>query len=83
MTDPRIARPHWNRRDFLRTSAAAAAASYGMRWRLGHAADIPYEFDGSKFQLAAPEPVAVVPKSPMRRLRAAMRKARTNLKRRK
>jgi ABC-type transport system substrate-binding protein len=56
MTDPRIARPHWNRRDFLRTSAAAAAASYGMRWRLGHAADIPYEFDGSKFQLAAPEP---------------------------
>src|SRR4029077_9796555 len=27
-----------------------------MQWGLGHAADIPLEFDGSKFQLAAPEP---------------------------
>ena len=27
-----------------------------MRWRLGLAADVPIEFDGSKFQLAAPEP---------------------------
>jgi peptide/nickel transport system substrate-binding protein len=56
MTDLRIARPRWNRRDFLRSSAAAAAATYGMRWNLGHAAEVPYEFDGSKFQLAAPEP---------------------------
>jgi peptide/nickel transport system substrate-binding protein len=56
MTDLRIARPRWNRRDFLRSSAAAAAATYGMRWGLGHAAEVPYEFDGSKFQLAAPEP---------------------------
>ncbi len=56
MTDPRAARPWWNRRDFLKSSAAVAAGAYGMRWGLGHAAEIPYEFDGSKFQLAAPEP---------------------------
>jgi peptide/nickel transport system substrate-binding protein len=56
MTDPRAASPWWNRRDFLKNSAAVAAGAYGMRWGLGNAADIPYEFDGSKFQLAAPEP---------------------------
>src|SRR3974377_1579829 len=56
MTDPRAARPWWNRRDFLRNSAAVAAGAYAMRWGLGLAADIPTEFDGSKFQLAAPEP---------------------------
>src|SRR5882672_2219843 len=50
------ARPWWNRRDFLKSSAAAAAGAYGMRWGMGHAADVPLEFDGSKFQLAAPEP---------------------------
>ncbi len=49
-------RPWWNRRDFLKSSAAVAAGAYGMRWGMGHAADIPLEFDGSKFQLAAPEP---------------------------
>src|SRR5437879_6635826 len=47
--------PWGSRRDFLRGSAAVAAGAYGMRWGRGHAADIPYEFDGSKFQLAAPE----------------------------
>ena len=56
MTDPRITGPWWSRRDFLQRSAAAAAGAYGMRWGLGHAAEIPHEFDGSKFQLAAPEP---------------------------
>ena len=30
--------------------------AYGLAPRYGLAADIPYEFDGSKFQLAAPEP---------------------------
>jgi peptide/nickel transport system substrate-binding protein len=45
-----------NRRDFLKNSATVAAGAYGMRWGLGHAAEIPYEFDGSKFQLAALEP---------------------------
>jgi len=56
MTDPRATRPWWSRRDVLKSSAAMAAGAYGMRWGLGHAADIPLEFDGSKFQLAAPEP---------------------------
>jgi peptide/nickel transport system substrate-binding protein len=55
MTDPLTTR-RWTRRDFLQTSAAVAAGAYGMRWGLGLAADIPTEFDGSKFQLAAPEP---------------------------
>jgi len=55
MTDPLTTR-RWTRRDFLQTSGAVAAGAYGMRWGLGLAADIPTEFDGSKFQLAAPEP---------------------------
>jgi len=46
----------WSRRAFLKSSAAVATGVYGFRWRLGRAADIPYQFDGSKFQLAAPEP---------------------------
>src|ERR1700737_481457 len=46
----------WSRRAFLKSSAAVATGAYGFRWGLGKAADIPYEFDGSKFQLAAPEP---------------------------
>jgi ABC-type transport system substrate-binding protein len=45
----------WNRRDFLKGGSAALAALYGLRpdWAL---ADIPLQFDGSKFKLAAPEP---------------------------
>src|SRR5712671_5499111 len=46
----------WSRRAFLKSSAAVATGAYGFRWRLGRAVDIPYQFDGSKFQLAAPEP---------------------------
>ena len=46
----------WCRRAFLKSSAAVATGAYGFRWGLGRAADIPYQFDGSKFQLAAPEP---------------------------
>ena len=46
----------WSRRAFLKSSAAVATGAYGFRWGLGRAADIPYQFDGSKFQLAAPEP---------------------------
>ena len=45
-----------NRREFLRNSAAVAAGAYGLSWGLAQAADVPMEFDGSKFQLAAPEP---------------------------
>src|SRR5437762_2717796 len=56
MTDPRARFPWNSRRAFLQSSAALAAGAYGMRWGLGLAADIPAEFDGSKFQLAAPEP---------------------------
>src|SRR5712691_10627490 len=56
MTDTHATRPWWSRRDFLKSGAAVAAGAYGMRWGFGHAADIPLEFDGSKFQLAAPEP---------------------------
>ena len=46
----------WSRRTFLKSTAAVATGAYGFRWGLGRAADIPYQFDGSKFQLAAPEP---------------------------
>jgi len=46
----------WSRRHFLQGSAAAMTAAYGMAPRYGLAADIPLQYDGSKFQLAAPEP---------------------------
>jgi peptide/nickel transport system substrate-binding protein len=50
------ARTGWSRRDLLRGSAAAMMGAYGLAPRYGLAADIPYEYDGSKFQMAAPEP---------------------------
>jgi ABC-type transport system substrate-binding protein len=56
MSELRLARPWWNRRDFLKSGAALAAGASAMRWGFAPAAEIPYEFDGSKFQLAAPEP---------------------------
>ena len=56
MADSHLTRPRWTRRDFLQRSATVAAGAYGMRWGLADAAEIPMEFDGSKFQLAAPEP---------------------------
>jgi len=56
MPDSRGIGSRWSRRDFLQTGAAVAAGAYGMRWGRVLAADIPYEFDGSKFQLTAPEP---------------------------
>src|SRR5215831_17796205 len=49
-------RPWWTRRGFLKGSAAALSGLYGLHARRGHAAEIPYEFDGSQFQLKAPEP---------------------------
>ncbi len=49
-------RPGWSRRRLLQGGAAALAGLYGMAPRYGLAADIPLQFDGSKFQLAAPEP---------------------------
>jgi peptide/nickel transport system substrate-binding protein len=56
MSDNPVTHAWWTRRDFLKTSAAAAAGAYGMSWGLANAAELPLEFDGSKFQLAAPEP---------------------------
>ena len=55
MSDQRERSP-WSRRDFLSSTAAIAGAAYAMRWGLGQAAEIPYEFDGSKFLLKAAEP---------------------------
>ena len=40
----------------LRGGAAAFMGAYGLAPRYGLAADISYEYDGSKFQMAAPEP---------------------------
>ena len=48
--------PRPNRRDFVKGAAAAAGVgALGFPWNLAQAA-IPDEFDGSKFQLKAPEP---------------------------
>jgi len=55
MSEKPVATQWRSRRDFLKTGAAAAAA-YGLPWGLASAAELPMEFDGSKFQLAAPEP---------------------------
>ena len=55
MIDLRATRWWWNRREFLKSGAAVAAGVYAMRWGLA-SADIPLEFDGSKFQLKAAEP---------------------------
>jgi peptide/nickel transport system substrate-binding protein len=49
-------RSNWSRREMLRGSAAALLGAYGLAPRYGLAADIPTEYDGSKFQMAAPEP---------------------------
>ena len=48
-------RPTWSRRDMLR-AATLMGGAYALAPRYGLAADIPYEYDGSKFQMAAPEP---------------------------
>jgi peptide/nickel transport system substrate-binding protein len=56
MSDLRGGRPRWTRRGLLAGGAAGLAALCGLPRRLGYAADIPNEFDGSKFQLKAPEP---------------------------
>src|SRR6059058_5947451 len=56
MVDRESARKRWSRRAVLKSGAALAAGAYAMRWRSGRAASVPMEFDGSKFQLAAPEP---------------------------
>ena len=56
MSDARFSPKWWTRRGFLQGSAAVAAGIFGVSGRFGQAAEIPNEFDGSKFQLKAPEP---------------------------
>jgi len=46
----------WTRRDILKAGAAVTAGAYALAPGFGLAADIPLQYDGSKFQLAAPEP---------------------------
>jgi len=54
--DQRKDRSRVNRRDFVKGSAAlGAATAFGMPWPA--VAQVPMEFDGSKFQLKAPEPI--------------------------
>ena len=59
MAGRRPRRSQWNRREVLETAlkggVAAVGAAYGLRPERA-LADIPAEFDGTKFQLAAPEP---------------------------
>src|SRR6184192_589847 len=56
MDTTQTARDGWSRRDMLRHSVAALIGAYGLAPRFGLAADVPMEYDGSKFQMAAPEP---------------------------
>jgi peptide/nickel transport system substrate-binding protein len=53
MSDPNAGRQGWSRRTFLQ--AAAAAGAYGL-WPEPVVAEVPNQFDGTKFQLAAAEP---------------------------
>ena len=55
MRDPSFGRPWWTRRDFLKGSAAAVAAAYGLSPGLGVAEQVPDKFDGVAFKLKAPE----------------------------
>jgi peptide/nickel transport system substrate-binding protein len=54
MNDPRLPPSWWTRRGLLKGSAAVAAGAYGL-FPGRVLADIPNQFDGSKFQLVAPE----------------------------
>jgi len=57
MSNPRMPRGQWSRRELVKGGAAVSAAAIIAHWqRAQAAAAIPMEFDGSKFQLAAPEP---------------------------
>ena len=54
MNTPKTRGTSMRRRDFLKTSAAASAALFGVP--TGVVAQVANQYDGSKFQLAAPEP---------------------------
>jgi peptide/nickel transport system substrate-binding protein len=55
MQDHESKRSRVNRREFVK-GAAATGAAFAMPWHLALAQGVPNEFDGSKFQLKAPEP---------------------------
>ncbi|MBY0320571.1 MAG: ABC transporter substrate-binding protein [Reyranella sp.] len=55
MSESKSKRKGVNRREFVMGGTAAAVALYGTPWP-ALAQGVPLEFDGSKFQLAAPEP---------------------------
>src|SRR6266481_9434283 len=56
MSDPRLGRPWWSRREFLKGGAAVIAGAYGLAPRLALTAEIPDKYDGTAFKLKAPEP---------------------------
>ena len=56
MSDNRHRPAVWSRRDALRRGVTALLGSYALAPRYGLTADIPYEYDGSKFQMMASEP---------------------------
>ena len=55
MQDRESKRSRVNRREFVKGAAATGAAA-AFPWHLALAEGVPNEFDGSKFQLKAPEP---------------------------
>jgi len=57
MQDHESRRSRVNRREFVKGVAATGAAA-AFPWHLALAQGVPNEFDGSKFQLKAPEPNA-------------------------
>lgn len=56
MSDHQFKSPRVNRRGFVKGAAAMGAGAMAYPWHLAQAQGVPNEFDGSKFQLAAPEP---------------------------
>jgi peptide/nickel transport system substrate-binding protein len=55
MQDHESKRSRVNRREFVK-GAAATGAAFALPWHHALAQGVPNEFDGSKFQLKAPEP---------------------------
>ena len=55
MVGRQAAYPRLTRRGFLGTSAAAIGTAYGL-YPTPVLADIPDQFDGTNFKLAAPDP---------------------------
>ena len=57
MSDGESKRSRVNRRGFVKGAAALSAGAMGFPWQqLAWAQNVPTEYDGSKFQLKAPEP---------------------------